>query len=73
MRLSIFETDGKKHYSANVWEINGKPLLIQFYTTKKEAIKAVKACKKSYEGNKEIDCYVRLYDEYGFSIEAYDI
>lgn len=73
MRLSIFETDGKKHYSANVWEINGKHLLFQFYTTKKEAIKAVKAYKKSYKGNKELDCYVRLYDKYGFSIEAYDI
>ena len=70
MRLSKFETDGKKHYSANVWEINGKQLLFELYTTRKEATKAVKAYKKSY---KELDCYVELFDKYGFGIEDYNL
>lgn len=73
MRLPLFEIDGKQHYEANVWEINGDCLYLDFYSTKNEAIKAVKAYKKSYKGNKELDCFVRLHDENGIGIEDYDI
>ena len=73
MRLPFFEIDGKQHYEANVWEVNGNCLYLDFYSTKNEAIKAVKAYKKSYKGNKELDCFVTLFDENGFSIESYNV
>ena len=73
MRLSFFELDGKPHYEACVWENGNKCLLLDFYTTKSEAIKAVKTCKKSYKGDNALDCFIRLHDEDGFGIEDYDL
>ena len=56
---------GKPFYQANVWEYNGigDPLLLEEFTTKKEAIKCVKDFKKSYKGEKALDCYVSHFDE----------
>ena len=73
MKLKWYELDGKKFYGAYVCELGNKWILLEFYTTKAEAIKAVKNCKKSYKGNKELDCHVRLYDENGLGIAVYDI
>lgn len=73
MRLRFYELDGKPHYEACVWVNGNKCLLSEFYTTKAEAIKAVKICKKSYKGNNELDCFVRLYDEDGFGIKDYNL
>ena len=73
MKISLFETDGKKYYEANVWKGNEHCIYLEFYTTKNEAIKAVKDYKKSYKGNIKLDCFVTLFDENGFSIESYNI
>lgn len=73
MRLSLFEADRRKHYEAIVWEVHGYCLYFEFYSTKNEAIKAVKAYKKSYKGNKKLDCYVKLVNKNWLSIKDYDI
>lgn len=73
MRLDVFDLDGRQYCEANVWEENGNCLYLDFYTTKSEAIKEVKAYKKSYKGTKELDCFVRLHDENGFGIADYDV
>lgn len=73
MRLDLFDTEGREHYESCVIEDGNKYLLLDFFTTKSEAIKAVKTCKKNYKGEKELDCFVRLHDEYGFGIEDYDL
>ena len=73
MKLKCYELDNRRFYGAYVWELDNKCILQDFYTTKAEAIKAVKTCKKNYKGNKELDCYVRLYDENEFEIEDYNL
>lgn len=73
MRLNLFNLDGQQYYEANVWEENGDCLMLDFYSTKNEAIKSVKSYKKSYKGNKELDCFVRLHDENGVGIADYNI
>lgn len=73
MRLGIFDTYGREYYEAAVYEVDKACLLLDFYTTKAEAVKAVKDFKKSYKGNNELDCFVRLHDEYGFAIEDYNL
>ncbi len=73
MKLKWYELEDKKFYGAYVWELGNKCILLEFYTTKAEAIKAVKNCKRNYKGNKKLDCYVRLHDENGFGIADYNI
>lgn len=73
MRLNFFDLDGRFYFEACVWENGNNIILCEFYTTKAEAIKAVKTCKKSYKGNNELDCFVRLHDEYGFVIKDYNL
>ena len=73
MRLQFFELNGKQYYEANVWEENEGWLLCDCYSTKNEAIKAVKTYKKNYKGNKKLDCFVRLHDKNGIGIVDYNI
>ena len=73
MKLSFYELEGKKYYESCVWEQGNNCILLEFYTTKAEAIKSVKTCKKNYKGNNELDCFVRLHDENGFGIEDYNL
>lgn len=73
MRLSVFDIDGQEHYEACVYEGGNTCLLCEYYTTKSEAIKAVKNCKKSYKGNYDLDCFVRLHDVNGMGIADYDL
>ena len=68
MKLDLFDTIGIKYYEACVVDNGQKFLLEDFFTTKKEAIDAVKECKKKYKGEKELDCFVRLHDKNGFGI-----
>ena len=68
MRSDLFDTIGIKYYEACVVEDGNKYLLLDFFTTKDEAIKAVKTCKKNYKGEKDLDCFVRLHDKNGFGI-----
>lgn len=64
MKYDIFG-EYKPHYEANVWIYNGKgdPLLLEEFTTKREAIKCIKDFKKSYKGNERLDCFVNHFDE----------
>lgn len=73
MRLSFIDIDGRKHYEACVYEGGNNILLCEFYSTKAEAIKAVKNCKKGYQGNNKLDCFVRFHDEEGFGIKDFDL
>lgn len=56
---------GKPFYQANVWIKNGAgdPLLLEEFTTKREAVKCIKDFVKRYKGNEELDCYVSHFDE----------
>ena len=67
----------KSHWEANVWIYNGKgdPLFLESYTTKREAVKAIKDFVKSYKGSERLDCFVNHFDEtqctdnLGFDVE----
>ena len=56
---------GKPFYQANVWIRDGRgdPLLLEEFTTKREAVDCVKKFKKQYKGKDELDCYVKRFDE----------
>ena len=73
MKLDLFDTYGKEYYETVVYEVDRICLLLNFYTTKAEAVKAVKDFKKSYKGKYQLDCFVRRHDEYGFAIADYDV
>jgi hypothetical protein len=67
---------GKPFYQANIWVKNGvgDPLLLEEFTTKREAVNCIKNFKKSYSGENELDCYVvhfdeNEYSEYSFNVE----
>ena len=67
---------GKPFYQANVSIKNGvgDPLLLEEFTTKREAVKCIKDFVKKYKGKEELDCYVSHFDEdecsdYSFNIE----
>lgn len=56
---------GKPFWQANVWIKNGKgdPLALEEFTTKREAISYIKAYRKQYKGQDELDCYISHFDE----------
>lgn len=64
MKIKWYEIEIEKIkvYEALAWENGNKLLLLEHYTTKAEAVKAVKAVKKSYKGSGKLDCYVRYFD-----------
>ena len=66
---------GKPFYQANVWIKNGggDPLLLEEFTTKKEAVDCIKSFKKRYKGDDELDCYVSHFDETEFSDYSFDV
>lgn len=65
----------KPYYEANVWIKNGTgdPLLLESFTTKREAVSCVKAFKKSYKGEAELDCFVKHFDKDGFNDYSIDM
>lgn len=67
------EVEKIKVYECLVWENGNKLLLIEHYTTKSEAVKAVKTVKKSYKGNGKLDCYVRYFDHKNDVVKDYEI
>ena len=73
MKLSFFEIGGAAYYEACIWENGNNNILCEFYTTKAEATKAVKTCKKSYKGDKKIDCFARKNDGNGAAIADYNL
>ena len=66
---------GKPFYQANVWIKNGAgdPLLLEEFTTKKEAINCIKEFQKQYVSNAELDCYVSHFDENECSDYSFNI
>lgn len=61
-------------YEACVWEDGNINLMEgEYYTTKAEAVNAVKTCKKNYKGNGELDCFVRYHDYWNDVVEDYEI
>lgn len=65
MKYDMFSGEYKPHYEANVWIYNSKgdPLLLEYFTTKREAIKCIKDFLKSYKGGERLDCFVNHFDE----------
>lgn len=67
--------DYKPHYEANVWVKNGAgdPLLLEKFTTKKEAVACVKNFKKNYKGSEELDCFVNHFDDTECVDDSFDV
>ena len=65
--------DATEFYEAVVWENGNNLLLDEYYTTKSEAVEAVKAVKKSYKVNGELDCYVRYYDYWDGTTQDFNL
>lgn len=65
MKLDLFNCEGRPYYEANVWIYNGKgdPLLLEYFTTKREAVACIKRFIKTYKGEERLDCYVNRFDE----------
>lgn len=64
MKVDFFG-EYRPYYEANVWIENGggDPLLLEGFTTKREAISCIKAFKKQYNGSEKLDCFVKHFDE----------
>ena len=73
MKLTIADiTDAVAYYEANVWSINnGDPLLLEYYTSKKECINAIDKFVTQYKGKVKLDCYINRFigDEWDASWE----
>lgn len=66
--------EGKPFWQANVWRVSGgDPLLLEEFTTKKEAVNCVLAFKKSYEGGDKLDCFAKKFDEHEFYADHVDL
>ena len=66
---------GKPFYQANVWIKNGvgDPLLLEEFTTKREAVKCIKKFQIQYKGKAELDCYVVRFDEHEYSEYSFNV
>lgn len=72
MKLNWFD-EVKTMYEAVVWEDDNNLLLDEDYTTKSEAVKAVKAFKKNYNGKGKLECYVRFFDFENDWVQDYNL
>ena len=72
MKINWFE-EVKTMYEAVVWEDDNNLLLDEDYTTKSEAVKAVKAFKKNYKGKGKLECYVRFFDFENDWVQDYNL
>jgi hypothetical protein len=66
---------GKPFYQANVWIKGGcgDPLLLEEFTTKREAVACIKDFKKHYSGGNELECYISHFDETECSDYSFDV
>ena len=70
MKINFYDIDYKKRYYNSVaWEDGNVLLLDEYYTTKREAINAVNKFKKDYNKNYHLDCFVRVFEDEGFSVQ----
>lgn len=72
MKINWFD-EVKIMYEAVVWEDDNNLLLDEDYTTKSEAVKAVKAFKKNYNGKGKLECYVRFFDFENDWVQDYNL
>lgn len=72
MKINWFD-EVKTMYEAVVWEDDNNLLLDEDYTTKSEAVKAVKAFKKNYNGKGKLECYVRFFDFENDWVQDYNL
>lgn len=72
MEVKYFE---KPFYQANIWIKGGigDPLLIEDFTTKRDAVACIKKFKKSYQGESELECYVSHFDKDCCSDYSFDV
>lgn len=69
MKINFFDADyEKRYYNSVVWERGNILLLDEYYTTKREAINAINKFKKDYNKNYPLDCFVRVFEDDGFSV-----
>lgn len=80
MKLNLLDTIGKQYYNAVICKYNnyiddcGKNydiLLNEYFTTKKEAIKAIKETLKNYKKS-DLDCFIVKMDKKGCYITRYN-
>ena len=66
---------GKPFYQANIWIKGGSgdPLLLEEFTTRREAVACIKNFKKQYQGQEELECYVVHFDENECSDYSFDV
>lgn len=72
MKLNWYE-EVTEAYEAVVWEQGNTCLVDEYYTTKVEAVKAVKTFKANYTGSEELDCFVRYFDYQDGTVEDYNL
>lgn len=65
----------KPHFEANVWIYNGSgdPLLIEKFTTKREAVACINKFRKEYKGGERLDCFVNHFDETDCTDYSFDV
>lgn len=73
--ITWVEQIGVPFYQSNVWIKGGvgDPLLLEGFTTKREAINCINQFKKWYKGKDELECYVSHFDKDGFSDYSFDV
>lgn len=72
MKINWFD-EAMMVYEAAVWEDGNGYLLANYYSTKAEAVKAVKTFKANYKGNGELDCYVRCFNNYNDTVQDFNL
>lgn len=79
MKLNILNTIGKQHYNAVICKYNNyiddceknyDLILDEYFTTKKEGIKAIKEILKNYKKS-NLDCFIVKINKKGNYITTY--
>lgn len=60
-------------YEAVVEKDGNRCLLANHYSTKTEAVEAVKTFKANYKGKGELYCYVRYFDNYNDTVQDFNL
>ena len=72
-KIDFFDWDTTPCYGAHVRVDGNEDIVDERYTTKREAVNAVNTAKRAYRGSGKLDCFVRLYDKYGFAVRDWNI
>lgn len=81
MKLNLLDTIGKQHYNAVICKYNNyiddcgrnyEILLDEYFTTKKEAVKAIKSLLKNYKKS-NLDCFIVKINKKGSYVTKYNL